>query len=145
VLAGERSAPQWRIASDGTMFRNTTAFTSFSVDDMAKAKQFYGETLGLEITEIPEGLELHLAGGGRVFIYKSDDYHAPEHTVLNFVVDDIERAVSDLGKRGVRMEQYDLPDIKTDKKGIFRGPSGPRAIAWFKDPADHILSVLQEK
>jgi catechol 2,3-dioxygenase-like lactoylglutathione lyase family enzyme len=145
VLAGERTAPQGRIASDGIMFRNTTAFTSFSVDDMAKAKQFYGETLGLEITEIPEGLELHLAGGGRVFIYKSDDYHAPEHTVLNFVVDDIERAVSDLGKRGVRMEQYDLPDIKTDKKGIFRGPSGPRAIAWFKDPADHILSVLQEK
>jgi catechol 2,3-dioxygenase-like lactoylglutathione lyase family enzyme len=128
-----------------TMFRNTPAFTSFSVDDMAKAKQFYAETLGLEVIEIPEGLELHLAGGGRVFIYRSDDYHAPEHTVLNFLVDDIERAVSDLDKRAIRMEQYDLPGMKTDKKGIFRGSSGPKAIAWFKDPAGHILSVLQEK
>jgi catechol 2,3-dioxygenase-like lactoylglutathione lyase family enzyme len=127
------------------MFTNTPAFSSFSVDDMAKAKQFYGATLGLEVTEIPEGLELHLAGGGRVFIYQSDDYHAPEHTILNFVVDDVERAVSDLAKIGVRMEQYDLPGMKTDNKGIFRGRSGPKAIAWFKDPADHILSVLQEK
>jgi predicted enzyme related to lactoylglutathione lyase len=127
------------------MFRNTPAFSSFSVDDMAKAKQFYGETLGLEVAEIPEGLELHLAGGGRVFIYQSADYHAPEHTILNFVVEDIERAISDLEKNGVRMEQYDLPGMKTDSKGIFRGRSGPKAIAWCKDPADHILSVLQEK
>lgn len=127
------------------MFKNSIAFTSFSVDDMNKAKKFYGETLGLELKEMPEGLQLQLAGGGRVFIYKSDDYHAPEHTVLNFIVDNIEQTISDLEQRGVRMEHYDLPGIKTDKKGIFRGPSGPRAIAWFKDPADHILSVLQEK
>jgi catechol 2,3-dioxygenase-like lactoylglutathione lyase family enzyme len=130
------------------MFANTQAFSSFSVNDMDKAKRFYGDTLGLKVKEIPEGLELGLAGGATVFIYLSDDYHAPEHTVLNFVVDDIERAVAQLEKRGVRMEHYDLPGIKTDAKGIYRGEMGemgPKAIAWFKDPADHILSVLQEK
>jgi catechol 2,3-dioxygenase-like lactoylglutathione lyase family enzyme len=126
------------------MFKNTPAFSSFSVDDLQKAKQFYGDKLGLEVAETPEGLELHLAGGTNVFIYKSDDYNAPEHTVLNFIVDDIEAAVNDLEGKGIRMEQYDLPGIKTDKRGIFRGPAGPKAIAWFKDPADHILSVLQE-
>ena len=96
-----------------------------------------------------KGLELHLAGGGiPVFIYHSTDYHAPEHTVLNFIVDDVDEAVEKLGKRGVRMEHYDMPDIKTDAKGIMRdgnGGMGPKAIAWFKDPAGHILSVLQEK
>ena len=126
------------------MFANTPAFNSFSVDDLAKAKRFYGETLGLKVKETPEGLELHLKGAGDVFIYLSDDYHAPEHTVLNFIVDDIDKAIDDLGKRGVRMEHYDLPGIKTDKRGIFRGDMGPKAIAWFKDPAGHILSVLQQ-
>jgi catechol 2,3-dioxygenase-like lactoylglutathione lyase family enzyme len=127
------------------MFRDTPAFSSFSVDDLQKAKQFYGEKLELKVVEIPEGLELHLAGGARVFIYKSDDYNAPEHTILNFLVDDIERAIGELEKKGIRMEHYDLPEIKTDKKGIFRGDMGPKAIAWFKDPAGHILSVMQEK
>jgi extradiol dioxygenase family protein len=126
------------------MFKNTPAFSSFSVNDLNKAKRFYGETLGLDVKEIPEGLELHLGGGASVFIYLSDDYKAPEHTVLNFKVDDIERTVSALEKRGVHMEHYDMPGIRTDEKGIFRGRSGPKAIAWFKDPADHILSVLQE-
>ena len=126
------------------MFANTPAFTSFSVDDLAKAKRFYGETLGLKVKETPEGLELHLMGAGQVFIYPSDDYHAPEHTVLNFIVDDIDKAIDELEKRGVRMEHYDLPAIKTDARGIFRGDMGPKAIAWFKDPAGHILSVLQQ-
>jgi catechol 2,3-dioxygenase-like lactoylglutathione lyase family enzyme len=126
-----------------TMFTNTQAFSSFSVDNLEKAKHFYGDTLGLKVKETPEGLELHLNGAGDVFIYPSDDYHAPEHTVLNFVVDDIDKAIDELEKRGVRMEHYNLPDIKTDKRGVFRGEMGPKAIAWFKDPADHILSVLQ--
>jgi catechol 2,3-dioxygenase-like lactoylglutathione lyase family enzyme len=125
------------------MFRDSKAFSSFSTDDIEQAKQFYGETLGLEVVEAPEGLELHIAGGTPVFIYPSDNYTAPKHTVLNFPVEDIEAAVDWLGERGVRMEQYDLPEIKTDERGIFRGDSGPRAIAWFKDPADHVLSVLQ--
>ena len=131
------------------MFRDTRAFSSFSVDDIDKAKTFYSETLGIAVKEIPEGLELHLAGGGLpVFIYPSDDYRAPEHTVLNFMVDNIDEAVAELGKRGVKIEHYDLPDMTTDAKGIFRndkGDMGPKAMAWFKDPAGHILMVMQEK
>ncbi len=137
------------LGNEGLMFKGTKAFSSFSVDDMKKAKTFYAGTLGLDVNEIPEGLELHLAGGGvPVFIYHSTDYHAPEHTVLNFIVDDVDEAVDQLAARGVRMEHYDLPDIKTDAKGIMRntnGGMGPKAVAWFKDPAGHILSVLQEK
>ena len=125
------------------MFRETKAFSSFSVDDLEKAKRFYGETLGLDVVETPEGLELHIAGSTPVFVYPSSSYTAPKHTVLNFPVEDIEAAVTELAERGVRMEHYDLPDLKTDERGIFRGESGPRAIAWFKDPADHVLSVLQ--
>ncbi len=131
------------------MFKNTKAFCSFSVDDLKKAKDFYAGKLGLTVKETPEGLELHLAGGGLpVFIYPSDDYHAPEHTVLNFMVDDIDKTVDGLGRLGIKLEHYDLPNMKTDAKGIFRtkaGEMGPKAIAWFKDPASHILAVMQEK
>jgi catechol 2,3-dioxygenase-like lactoylglutathione lyase family enzyme len=127
------------------MFKNTKAYGSFSVDDLAKAKDFYGRTLGLDVAEVPEGLELRLAGGARIFVYPSSDYTAPEHTVLNFVVDDIDAAIDGLAKRGVRMEHYDWTDIKTDERGVFRGESGPKAIAWFKDPAGHVLSVIQER
>ncbi len=123
-------------------------FYSFSVDDIEKAKKFYGETLGLKVTQRPEGLELHLTGGGLpVFIYPSSDYHVPEHTVLNFIVADIDKAVDDLLGRGIQIEHYDEPGIKTDAKGIMRtkaGEMGPKAIAWFKDPAGHILSVLSQ-
>jgi predicted enzyme related to lactoylglutathione lyase len=127
------------------MFKDTKAFSSFSVDDLQKAKHFYGQILGIDISETAEGLLLHIAGGTEIFIYPSDNYTAPKHTVLNFPVDDIEEAVDELGKRGVHMEHYDMPEIKTDERGIYRGDTGPRAIAWFKDPADHVLSVLQER
>ena len=127
------------------MFTNSKAFSSFSTDDLGAAKRFYGETLGLDVVETPEGLELRIAGSTPVFVYPSDTYTAPKHTVLNFPVEDIDAAVVELTRRGVSMEHYDLPDIKTDERGIFRGngESGPRAIAWFKDPAEHVLSVLQ--
>ena len=127
------------------MFTNSKAFSSFSTDDLGAAKRFYGETLGLDVVETPEGLELRIAGSTPVFVYPSDTYTAPKHTVLNFPVEDIDAAVDELTRRGVSMEHYDLPDIKTDERGIFRGngESGPRAIAWFKDPAEHVLSVLQ--
>jgi catechol 2,3-dioxygenase-like lactoylglutathione lyase family enzyme len=125
------------------MFKETKAFSSFSTDDLGAAKRFYGETLGLEVVETPEGLELHIAGSTPVFVYPSSSYTAPKHTVLNFPVADIDAAVNELTARGVQMEQYDLPDLKTDERGIFRGDSGPSAIAWFKDPAGHVLSVLQ--
>ena len=125
------------------MFKETKAFSSFSVDDLERAKQFYGGTLGLDVVERDEGLELHIAGSTPVFVYPSSNYTAPKHTVLNFPVDDIEATVDELVARGVTIEQYDMPSLKTDKRGIFRGDEGPRAIAWFKDPAGHVLSVLQ--
>ena len=100
------------------MFKDTKAFSSFSTPDLAKAREFYGRTLGLDVRQTNEGLELHLAGGSTVFIYPSSDYTAPEHTVLNFVVDDIDQAIDWLAKRGVRMEHYDKEDIKTDERGI---------------------------
>ena len=127
------------------MFKNTKAFSSFSVDDLKKAKEFYGNTLGLEISETKEGLGLQIAGGGQVFLYPKPNHTAASFTVLNFPVNDIDKAVEDLRARGVQFESYE-GDIKTDEKGIFRGASqgqGPN-IAWFKDPAGNILSVLEE-
>ena len=127
------------------MFKNTKAFSSFSVDDLKKAKGFYGETIGLQVSEMPEGLDLQLAGGGHVFLYPKPNHVPATFTVLNFSVDDIDKAVEKLVGLGVQFESYE-GDIKTDEKGIFRGATkgqGPN-IAWFKDPAGNILSVLQE-
>ncbi len=125
------------------MFKDTKAFSSFSVNDLPKAREFYGQTLGLEVSETPEGLQLKIAGGGMVFIYPKPNHTPATFTVLNFPVDDIETAVEELAKRGVRFESYE-GEIKTDEKGIHRGKEGPM-IAWFKDPAGNILSVLQER
>jgi len=138
-----QGAQQTSRKKGSTMFKNAKAFSSFSVNDLKKAKEFYGDTLGLGVTEMDEGLELKLAGGNSVFLYPKPNHTAASFTVLNFPVDDIEEAVEELIGLGVRLEQYDLPDIKTDKRGIARGP-GPQ-IAWFKDPAGNILSVLEEK
>jgi predicted enzyme related to lactoylglutathione lyase len=124
------------------MFKDTRAFSSFSVNDLRSAKQFYGQTLGLEIAEMPEGLELHIAGGARVFLYPKPNHTPASFTVLNFPVENIETAVAELTNRSVRFEKYE-GDLKTDEKGIFRG-RGPK-IAWFKDPAGNILSVLEAK
>jgi len=125
------------------MFKDTKAFSSFSVNDLPKAREFYGQTLGLEVSETPEGLQLKIAGGGMVFIYPKPNHTPATFTVLNFPVDDIETAVEELAKRGVRFESYE-GEIKTDEKGIHRVKEGPM-IAWFKDPAGNILSVLQER
>ena len=128
------------------MFKDTHAFSGFSVNDLQKAKQFYGQTLGLEVSEVPDMedmLELHLGSGATVLIYPKPDHKPATFTILNFPVDDVEKAVDDLTKRGVRFEHYE-GDIKTDKKGIARGNGGP-SIAWFKDPAGNILSVLEDK
>jgi predicted enzyme related to lactoylglutathione lyase len=128
------------------MFRDAPAFSGFSVDNVQKAKKFYGQTLGLEVAEVPEMedlLELHLGGGGTVMIYPKPDHKPATFTILNFPVDDVEKAVDELTQRGVRFEHYE-GDIKTDKKGISRGNGGP-SIAWFKDPAGNILSVLEEE
>jgi catechol 2,3-dioxygenase-like lactoylglutathione lyase family enzyme len=126
-----------------SMFKNSKSFSSFSVNDLKKAKEFYGGTLGLGVAETPEGLELHLAGGNTVFIYPKPNHTPASFTVLNFPVKNIEEAVDELDSLGLRLEQYDFPDLKTDERGIARGP-GPK-IAWFKDPAGNILSVLEGK
>jgi catechol 2,3-dioxygenase-like lactoylglutathione lyase family enzyme len=125
------------------MFKVNEAFSSFSVNDLQKAKEFYTNTLGLKVSETKEGLELN-AGGTGVFIYPKPNHAPATFTVLNFPVDDIDQAVASLKEQGVRFEQYNLPDLKTDKDGVARGPHGPQ-IAWFKDPAGNILSVLEEK
>ena len=125
------------------LFKEAKSFCSFSVNDLQKAKQFYGETLGLEISETPEGLELH-TGENTIFLYPKPNHTPASFTVLNFAVDDIEAAVADLNALGINLEHYNLPDIKTDERGIARGPHGP-TIAWFKDPAGNILSVLEPR
>ena len=128
------------------MFKNTKAFSGFSVNDLQKAKDFYGQTLGLEVSQTPEGLALKIAGGGQVFIYPKPNHEPATFTILNFPVDDIDKAVDQLTKLGVRFEKYE-GEMKTDEKGIFRGADrdqGPN-IAWFKDPAGNILSVLEQK
>ena len=123
------------------LFNEAKAFSSFSVNDLKQAKQFYGETLGLKVSETAEGLQLN-TGGTTVFLYPKPNHTPASFTVLNFHVDDIEAAVKEIKALGIQLEQYNLPDMKTDASGIFRGP-GPQ-IAWFKDPAGNILSVLEE-
>jgi catechol 2,3-dioxygenase-like lactoylglutathione lyase family enzyme len=123
------------------MFANTKAFSGFAVDDVQKAQKFYGETLGLKTSEEYGLLTLHLAGDRPTMVYPKPDHTPADYTILNFPVDDIDKAVDDLTGRGVRFERYD--DFEQDEKGIARG-EGPY-IAWFKDPAGNVLSVLQEK
>ena len=122
------------------MFKASKAFSSFSVDDLPKAKAFYGQTLGLRVAESAEGLELHFGGDTGIFIYPKPNHTPATFTVLNFLVDDIDAAVEELRETGVRFEKYD-GEIKTDEKGIHR--NGGPLITWFKDPAGNILSVLQ--
>jgi predicted enzyme related to lactoylglutathione lyase len=123
------------------MLKESKAFSTFAVDDVAKAKQFYGETLGLEVKDEMDGLALQLAGGNAVFVYPKPDYTPATFTVLNFPVGDVEQAVDRLAAAGVTFEQYEGFD--QDEKGITRIEEGP-AIAWFTDPAGNILSVLED-
>jgi len=128
------------------MFKQSKTFSSYSVDDIQKTKKFYSETLELTVKDNPMGLiELHLKGNNPIIIYPKPDHVPATFTVLNFPVDDIEKVVDDLTAKGVVFEQYE-GEIKTDEKGILRGKDknlGPD-IAWFKDPAGNILSVLQK-
>ena len=125
------------------MFEDTPAVNCFAVDDSTKAKQFYGETLGIPVSALSEEmglLSLHLAGGHDTLVYAKPDFTPATYTILNFQVDDVDKAVDELTSRGVTMERYDGFD--QDEKGISRG-QGPD-IAWFKDPAGNILSVLKQ-
>jgi catechol 2,3-dioxygenase-like lactoylglutathione lyase family enzyme len=123
------------------MLKESKAFSGFSANDIPKAKDFYGQTLGLEVSEDHGLLTLHLAGGNKVLVYPKPNHVPATFTVLNFPVTNVNQAVDELKKRGVRFEIYNLPDLKTDEKGIMRR-KGP-TIAWFKDPAGNILSVLE--
>ncbi len=123
------------------MFQDTHAFSGFSVDDIQKAREFYGNVLGLKVTEENGMLTLHLATGAAILIYPKDDHAPATYTILNFPVDDIDQVVDELTRNGVMFEHY---QNMTDEKGIARGRSQNRGpdIAWFKDPAGNILSVL---
>ena len=127
------------------MFKNTPAFSGFSVNDLPKAKEFYSQTLGVDVEEDKDMdlLTLRLGGdGGKVMVYPKENHQAASFTILNFVVNDVEEAVDTLTQKGVKFEKYE--GFGQDEKGISRDERGP-AIAWFKDPAGNILAVLEDK
>ena len=124
------------------MFKDVKAYSGFSVNDVQKAKKFYGQTLGLDVSEAHGLLTLHIAGGTRILMYPKENHIPATFTILNFPVANIEQTVDELVKRGVHFESYNEGSLVTDEKGIFRG-GGPK-IAWFKDPAGNLLSVLEE-
>jgi predicted enzyme related to lactoylglutathione lyase len=122
------------------VFENAKAFSGFSVDDIARAKQFYGETLGVPVSEEDGLLTLHIAGDRNTMVYPKEHHTPATFTILNFPVDDIEVAVEELNARGIEFEHYE--GMVQDENGILR--AGGPLIAWFKDPAGNILSVLQQ-
>jgi predicted enzyme related to lactoylglutathione lyase len=122
------------------MFNYKRSFASYSVNDLEKAKAFYGQLLGLETTETPEGLDIRTSDGMSVFLYPKENHEPASFTVFNFKVSNIEETVDDLTASGISFLHYD-GDLQTDGKGIFRG-QGP-TIAWFTDPAGNILSVIE--
>jgi catechol 2,3-dioxygenase-like lactoylglutathione lyase family enzyme len=132
------------------MLKDAKAVSGFAVDDVPRAREFYGTTLGLAVAdaslgvegaEVPAGLEIRLGPGTRVLVYPKPDHTPATFTILTFMVEDIERAVDELTARGVRFEHYETP--KTDAKGIHRRPE-VQPVAWFQDPAGNILSIIQE-
>jgi len=126
------------------MFKETKAFSGFAVDDLEAAGRFYGETLGLEVKVLDEGnlISLELAGERPTLVYAKPDHVPATYTILNFPVDDVDAAAAELASRGVELERYEGMD--QDENGVSRDPAGP-PIAWFKDPAGNILSVLEEQ
>ena len=123
------------------MFKASKAFSSFSVSDISRAKEFYGKTLGLEVTDLRDNILLHITGENSIMLYPKSDHTPATFTVLNFQVDDIGKAINELTRDGVKFEIYDLPGAETDEKGIFHGEG--YKIAWFKDPAGNILSIIE--
>jgi catechol 2,3-dioxygenase-like lactoylglutathione lyase family enzyme len=127
------------------MFKNTQTFSSFSVNDIEKAREFYGQILGLEVSDQMGGLNLHIANGNPIFVYPKPDHAPATFTVLNFLVDNIDDVVDKLTQAGVRFEMYDQEHMKTDAKGIARGQGEYPSIAWFRDPAGNFLAVIEKK
>jgi catechol 2,3-dioxygenase-like lactoylglutathione lyase family enzyme len=135
-----RAARRGSVQEEITMFRESHAFSGFSTNDIPKAKAFYGEALGLEVSEDNGMLTLHLAGGGRVLIYPKENHEPASFTVLNFPVANIDSAVDRLTEAGITLERYE--GSGQDDRGIAR--QYPPPIAWFKDPAGNILSVIED-
>jgi len=126
------------------MLENSKAFSSFSVDDIQKAKDFYNGVLGLEVKDNPMGvIEVAIAGSTNILLYPKPNHVPATFTVLNFPVGNIDQAADELIAKGVKFEIYNQESIRTDEKGISRGNGGPN-IAWFRDPAGNILSILEE-
>ena len=125
------------------MLKNAGIFGSFSVDDLEKAREFYGKTLGVGVERVDEMPVLNIGGENGVMIYEKPDHAPATFTVLNFRVDDLKTAMKELKSRGVRFEVYNMENLKTDSEGVVT--HGEMSIAWFKDPAGNILSVLEEK
>jgi catechol-2,3-dioxygenase len=126
------------------MLKNNRVFTSYSVKDLAEAKKFYQQTLGLNVSESPMGiLELNVNDGNQIWLYPKPDHQPATYTVLNFTVDDLDETVNQLNQSGIRLEQYHNQYINTDSKGIFSDDQGPR-IGWFKDPSGNIISVIDQ-
>ncbi len=124
------------------MLKTSKAFSGFSVNDIPKARQFYGETLGLQVTEDEGMLAINLGSGAKVLAYPKPNHTPATFTILNFPVDDVERTVRALRERGVRFEIYREGPYSTDEQGIHRGKGEP-TVAWFTDPAGNILSVVE--
>lgn len=126
-----------------TAFQTDRAFSGFSVDDLDAARMFYRDTLGFDVRDNARGfLEIGLAGGASIFVYLKPDHEPAGFTILNVPVADIDAAVDELRARGVETKIYSDDDFPSDAKGIVRGPDGP-PIAWFRDPAGNVLSVLE--
>jgi len=124
------------------MLKNSKAFSGFSVDDLQKAKEFYQNVLGLDVEENPMGImELKIEGSANILVYPKPNHQPATYTVLNFPVDDVDSAVEELASKGVKFEIYDEENLKTDSRGVMKG-YGPD-IAWFKDPAGNIFSVIK--
>src|SRR5215207_7843153 len=141
MMTGSRRGARTReVRKETVVLENTKAFSGFSVDDLPEAKRFYSETLGLRVSEEYGMLWLHIAGERDILVYPKPDHTPATFTILIFPVNDIEKAVDELAERGVRFERYD--DSDTDERGIYRG-GGP-LIAWFKDPAGNVLSVIKQ-
>jgi catechol 2,3-dioxygenase-like lactoylglutathione lyase family enzyme len=124
------------------LLTDSPAFSAFATNDLEKTKEFYGRTLGLEFTEEENAIKLRIAGGGTIEIYATAEHTPAEFTILNFPVADVERAVDELAAAGLRFERYDEPGLTTDEKGVHR--SGGLTIAWFRDPAGNLLSVIEQ-
>ncbi len=126
------------------MFEYKKAISGFSVNDLQKAKEFYSSKLGMKVSESDMGImELHLDNENKIIVYPKPNHEPATFTILNFAVNDVDKAVDELSKLGITFEQYDFGDMKTDEKGIMRGNGRGPDIAWFKDPAGNILSVLK--